>query len=161
MHQVQMFHISPISIHAAQEGCDLLPNKKAPTINFNPRSPRGLRLWSAPYACKLPDFNPRSPRGLRPTEIIMRRYLKNISIHAAQEGCDADELVRRMTPAFQSTQPKRAATKQQWSSACGQCLFQSTQPKRAATLKAAELYGKTIDFNPRSPRGLRPFCIVT
>ena len=56
-----------ISIHAAQEGCDVLQIwYPLGVFNFNPRSPRGLRLKSR----KCPHFvhfyfNPRSPRGLR------------------------------------------------------------------------------------------------
>ena len=55
-----------ISIHAAQEGCDPpVPPCPPFLINFNPRSPRGLRprpITNAPGKCY---FNPRSPRGLR------------------------------------------------------------------------------------------------
>ena len=60
-------------------------------------------------------------------------YSYEISIHAAQEGCDNRTQARKCKSLlFQSTQPKRAAT----------CFhkpisvsskFQSTQPKRAAT----------------------------
>ena len=57
-----------ISIHAAQEGCD---NKHCQS---NPR----IRL----------DFNPRSPRGLRLKIQFIAEHTNCISIHAAQEGCD-------------------------------------------------------------------------
>ena len=101
-----------ISIHAAQEGCDS-KNEMAITsgCDFNPRSPRGLRLIvivakakiylfqstqpkrAATYTgnsceCRLIDFNPRSPRGLRRTTGAASAISVAISIHAAQEGCD-------------------------------------------------------------------------
>ena len=84
---------------------------------------------------------------------------------------------------FQSTQPKRAATIPRVPLKSWQYLFQSTQPKRAATVKfAAKSVEPTIsihaaqegcdclllpraviamDFNPRSPRGLRQKSNVT
>ena len=57
----------PISIHAAQEGCD------------------GKCLKTCPL---LKDFNPRSPRGLRLERLAIGGARYTISIHAAQEGCD-------------------------------------------------------------------------
>ena len=66
--QGQIFHQSNlISIHAAQEGCDKgLTVQDGAEVNFNPRSPRGLRLGN----------------------LKILWGLLNISIHAAQEGCD-------------------------------------------------------------------------
>ena len=59
--------VRDISIHAAQEGCD----------------------W-AELCCRYGagNFNPRSPRGLRLHAFAMLGKLVQISIHAAQEGCD-------------------------------------------------------------------------
>ena len=110
----------------------------APTVYFNPRSPRGLRqhinqckhkvraisIHAAQEGCdKIKwraretriHFNPRSPRGLR-LGLITGIY-KNIriSIHAAQEGCD---------------------------------------PAKRRNTKGVKY------FNPRSPRGLRPVHTV-
>ena len=81
-------------------------------MNFNPRSPRGLRLSKPNLNHWRDDFNPRSPRGLRPAGSFdkmlpiefqstqpkraatrMRWFfasVRSISIHAAQEGCDLD-----------------------------------------------------------------------
>ena len=78
-----------ISIHAAQEGCDsCIISAKVVKIDFNPRSPRGLRRTRSDFSSIKPYFNPRSPRGLRPLQPTGRKPLK----------------------LFQSTQPKRAAT---------------------------------------------------
>ena len=124
--------------------------------HFNPRSPRGLRPSAGNGAfASLSDFNPRSPRGLR--RILRRKQQngKSISIHAAQEGCDYAAAALDRDFQFQSTQPKRAATRALLAAICSfryfnprsprglrlnlfgdnqfTNLFQSTQPKRAAT----------------------------
>ena len=79
-----------ISIHAAQEGCDIKRcDSPSPLSNFNPRSPRGLRRVVVHAVQEFGnDFNPRSPRGLRPLVLLYGRSRLCISIHAAQEGCD-------------------------------------------------------------------------
>ena len=90
-----------ISIHAAQEGCDNGRrsheknsndfNPRSPrglrlmvrylelqaAINFNPRSPRGLRRYIYSNGCFLFDFNPRSPRGLRQMFVNFIRRASN------------------------------------------------------------------------------------
>ena len=82
--------VEKISIHAAQEGCDI--NRLASILY------QDISIHAAQEGCDrevkeigpLPeDFNPRSPRGLRQ--------------QAAKGGNAGNQ--------FQSTQPKRAATK--------------------------------------------------
>ena len=101
-----------ISIHAAQEGCDsrlmyrknsskfqsTQPKRAATchvdcynniTCHFNPRSPRGLRLFMRGPRLIQTAFQSTQPKraatkrvpGWAATEVT-------ISIHAAQEGCD-------------------------------------------------------------------------
>ena len=41
------------------------------------------------------DFNPRSPRGLRQDSLPVDLGDSDISIHAAQEGCDAERRNKR------------------------------------------------------------------
>ena len=100
-----------------------------------------------------------------------------ISIHAAQEGCDCTSLATKRSWCyfnprsprglrhlsslaliilllFQSTQPKRAATRL-FLRVPLISIFQSTQPKRAATLASFTASRTLRHFNPRSPRGLR------
>ena len=57
--------------------------------HFNPRSPRGLRQISLNIFIGIKNFNPRSPRGLRLFSAMVLICLIDISIHAAQEGCDS------------------------------------------------------------------------
>ena len=106
----------PISIHALREESDCLgyalPKSQG---NFNPRSPRGERLWlrllskqlkrfqstlSARRATRklmcliktILYFNPRSPRGERPRLVVLLRSSIIISIHALREESDASLL---------------------------------------------------------------------
>ena len=80
------------------------------------------------------DFNPRTPRGVRPLASRLDSAGCVISIHAPREGCDAKDyqgMVELME--FQSTHPARGAT--------------STIHSTAAMI---------ANFNPRTPRGVRP-----
>ena len=127
-----------------------------PLVNFNPRTPRGVRRR---YVCSGLDpmgisihapregcdsygsigvsswvnFNPRTPRGVRhiPARPVIEPAI--ISIHAPREGCDwaLSGEGACITP-FQSTHPARGAT----FSNCIQLesfVFQSTHPARGAT----------------------------
>ena len=63
-------------------------------LNFNPRTPRGVRL--RPSASTLPrkaNFNPRTPRGVRQFLALELQIRLIISIHAPREGCDGDMLL--------------------------------------------------------------------
>ena len=124
-----------ISIHAAQEGCDVEYLLGEDENDY---------------------FNPRSPRGLRLTASTKDRLVELISIHAAQEGCDNNRqrlpfhrchfnprsprglrqrnfFVIKRKKRFKSTQPEWAATMRFTALAPTGSRFQSTQPKRAAT----------------------------
>ena len=122
-----------ISIHAAQKGCDIFFFKGINLFkNFNPRSPRGLRLpWGPCMPCG-PYFNPRSPRGLRRLTIRVNTLNHIISIHAAQEGCD------------------RFNKKEYY--ACRN--FNPRSPRGLRRKPNADALAACY-FNPRSPRGLR------
>ena len=168
-----------ISIHAAQEGCDLPVFQKVLSRRyFNPRSPRGLRppppycynelrkisIHAAQEGCDAGSFisynktnisihaaqegcDRKGHGGSRAPDISIHAAQEGcdrrkealeiaikISIHAAQEGCDQGPHIFIIIYAgFQSTQPKRAATRSADCIKTKQTLFQSTQPKRAAT----------------------------
>ena len=102
-----------ISIHAPREGCDgTPPGSSSGRSDFNPRTPRGVRLIDglellaqgsisihAPReGCDPPQaegrcprcryFNPRTPRGVRLSGISSSWIPCQISIHAPREGCD-------------------------------------------------------------------------
>ena len=100
-----------ISIHAAHAGCDFQCQiRYRRKVNFNPRSPCGLRLFLLCSSVNFLYFNPRSPCGLRlklsmvivPSSLfqstqpmraatsleVSTSYATKISIHAAHAGCD-------------------------------------------------------------------------
>ena len=83
---------------------------------------------------RLPSsFNSRSPNGLRQAGVALMSGRDEVSIHAAQMGCDLKyDHNENCKPVFQFTQPKWAAT------------------------EAVFLYfALTSGFNSRSPNGLR------
>ena len=149
---------SQISIHAPREGCDFL-----------------LVLRRIDHK----DFNPRTPRGVRPVQFICVILIHNISIHAPREGCDECVFVGITGDRlFQSTHPARGATLEKYAllghshisihaprEGCdvrsgtvrpwGR-LFQSTHPARGATWARMRNRPPWANFNPRTPRGVRP-----
>ena len=83
-------HSTVISIHAPHAGCDAdtdAPKIKA--INFNPRTPCGVRRRPAPISTARPTFQSTHPmRGA--TENHGRdQAVQAISIHAPHAGCDS------------------------------------------------------------------------
>ena len=101
-------------------------------------------------------FNPRSPGGERPVLPAVVDNDRLVSIHAPQAGSD-DPGVRVGVEqwVFQSTLPRRGATK----GSAGFCLncgpFQSTLPRRGATVWTISDAAALACFNPRSPGGER------
>ena len=124
-----------ISIHAAQEGCDMLG---APAVMR-----RSISIHAAQEGCDSTvweifyqsyDFNPRSPRGLRLALNKAHVSDAKISIHAAQEGCDNAFLNQQFTSSISIHAAQEGCD----------------QIKNPQGLK------ENPYFNPRSPRGLRP-----
>ena len=78
-----------ISTHAPLTGCDLPANRYIrPYLDFNPRTPHGVRRRSdtvRPVRC---NFNPRTPHGVRLAKARFPGPLLVISIHAPLTGCD-------------------------------------------------------------------------
>ena len=93
--------------------------------------------WAATYSRAVhikerTDFNPRSPSGLR-LHVDLNNFYASV---------------------FQSTQPEWAATPVPFLNRYSRS-FQSTQPEWAATFRSHKLVGSVLNFNPRSPSGLR------
>ena len=108
--------------------------KRGQNVDFNPRTPCGVRRQSR---CK-PDSRTRfqSTHPLRGATRYRRCYddCHAISIHAPLAGCDRvlRGMERRDGRTFQSTHPLRGATMSN-SSPDNRSLFQSTHPLRGAT----------------------------
>jgi len=123
-----------ISIHAPHAGCD----------------PWSGRLYQARW-----HFNPRTPCGVRPVAPAVDNVLNLISIHAPHAGCDSSSCwILSIEALFQSTHPMRGAT----------VIIQSYGKKRIISIHAphagcdlltARRPYPEIDFNPRTPCGVR------
>ncbi len=102
-----------ISIHAPLAGCDTSEGGQFYNgMDFNPRTPCGVRRRPARRCSDRRNFNPRTPCGVR------------LSFSSTPS----------MRAQFQSTHPLRGATTRRPSSA-RRCGFQSTHPLRGATAK--------------------------
>ena len=147
-----------ISIHAAQEGCDL-DKRKSSTVAFyfNPRSPRGLRPKPVSVCHQgYSHFNPRSPRGLR---LADRRkcFRTNQDFNPrSPRGLRQFNSSPRSVPLpFQSTQPKRAATSETQGNGMGGFYISIHAAQEGCDYHLSSTPTLAIYFNPRSPRGLR------
>ena len=131
---VSGYRLSLISIHAPLAGCDRSRQKTLRFgLDFNPRTPRGVRQDFKTCLAEYINFNPRTPRGVR---------------HVVLETSNGVYL-------FQSTHPSRGAT-------CGGCLrrppprFISIHaPLAGCDRVLPEFREKKHDFNPRTPCGVR------
>ena len=125
-------------------------------MGFNSRSPSGLRLGAALIIGPIIwGFNSRSPSGLRRGRQQWRHLQLDVSIHAAQAGCDKSSAASsRSTTTFQFTQPKRAATRKSLFCLSEIGGFNSRSPSGLRHSPTTERSG-TSSFNSRSPSGLR------
>ena len=80
------------------------------------------------------DFNPRTPRGVRHYRQHTLDHQQGISIHAPREGCDAVKFGHMDIPIKISIHAPREG--------CDYC--------------PALVMIQVSDFNPRTPRGVRP-----
>ena len=63
-----------ISIHAPLTGCDQIIKDSTPErMNFNPRTPDGVRLGKGLSGCVHEYFNPRTPDGVR--QMVKKRLV--------------------------------------------------------------------------------------
>ena len=106
--------------------------------DFNPRAPRGARLDLRMPTTRAHNFNPRAPRGARHVAVSGLFMVCPISIHVPREGHDPGLYL------------ENASVKE----------FQSTCPARGTTYRVLNRDSLARNFNPRAPRGARPFSGV-
>ena len=147
---------SVISIHAPREGCDGFGTGDVSGWRyFNPRTPRGVRLEIPTRAIVVSDFNPRTPRGVRRGHVAHLRLDTVISIHAPREGCDMLDEKDLQAIAISIHAPREGCDYRRYSDGRFAPRFQSTHPARGATWKCFFPCSQFINFNPRTPRGVR------
>ena len=171
-----------ISIHALREEGDPTPPRKSLVVSyFNPRPPRGGRLadskhykrsaefQSTPSARratffvviaveKTADFNPRPPRGGRLVlGAVHAAATGRISIHALREEGDSSSAL--YTPLqrveFQSTPSARRATAGHGAGQNGPNHFNPRPPRGGRPWWCHQCRRLHPNFNPRPPRGGR------
>ena len=150
-------YATSISIHAPLAGCDSLGLLFGCRINhFNPRTPCGVRRGMAQGArfCGR-HFNPRTPCGVRLRGL---RQLPGGADFNPRTPCGVRQkwaVERGKKEVFQSTHPLRGAT----------CSHPLMPVKRMisihAPLAGCDCGGRPpdrrgMDFNPRTPCGVRP-----
>ena len=129
-----------ISIHAPHAGCDLYVPKFCGVYEYiSIHAPHaGCDDFTFHIRHIFLHFNPRTPCGVRPLSSVFPLPRRAISIHAPHAGCDH--------AAFQS--PVKTFFR-----------FQSTHPMRGATSKRRYIMYRIINFNPRTPCGVRRRCL--
>ena len=129
------------SIHAPLAGCDarLWAQWLARSAFQSTHPLRGATRQVCATSHKMMDFNPRTPCGVRP-------QIRNSFISSA---------------VFQSTHPLRGATPPGRTARALWITFQSTHPLRGATDAEVMEYMIRLDFNPRTPCGVRLGQVVT
>ena len=123
-----------ISIHAPLAGCDEAGAEVPANAKISIHAPlAGCDDREAAERTGRDHFNPRTPCGVRHQ-------------HPQSRGA---------ARSFQSTHPLRGATR---STSCYSRLkkFQSTHPLRGATVRDGARHDQRVDFNPRTPCGVRP-----
>ena len=130
-----MDHYPPVlvSIHAPLAGCDprcLCPQPSS--FCFNPRTPRGVRLFSGRSFLPSRRFNPRTPRGVRRRGAGNEPQYRGVSIHAPLAGCDLSSRY----------------------AGCGG-LVSIHAPLAGCDDAPSKRTRCTRRFNPRTPRGVR------
>ena len=150
--------------------------------DFNPRTPCGVRLA---HIAALPSasiyFNPRTPCGVRLVLGLVLCILSRISIHAPLAGCDKRKRglmfhftnfnprtpcgVRRfifvlfilIKRRFQSTHPLRGATTENINNKGNHSISIHAPLAGCDNVRLSRLFA-CVNFNPRTPCGVRPPC---
>ena len=122
-----------ISIHAPLAGCDLQARQGLPAFrDFNPRTPCGVRLETRMRVSKPIKFQSTHPlRGATITRTPARRG-HGISIHAPLAGCDMERLTKRLDNGISIHAPLAGCDR-----------------------FGVDITPLSIDFNPRTPCGVR------
>ena len=101
-----------ISIHAPLAGCDLKTRQQMPeNINFNPRTPCGVRRFTRSRSRGAKRFQSTHPLRGATVPDGAAEPARRISIHAPLAGCDFHVCsLYYIVVEFQSTHPLRGAT---------------------------------------------------
>ena len=167
-----------ISIHAPLAGCDHPARYKTPcTANFNPRTPCGVRPMPFPGRLTNSRFQSTHPLRGATADCQLTEAFDGISIHAPLAGCDPSPFPQLNQILISIHAPLAGCDGGDARKWLTMAQFQSTHPLRGATFTVlsllryvcisihAPLAGcdpphmiqglRNIDFNPRTPCGVR------
>ncbi len=124
------------------------------TNDFNPRSPRGERLYMLTEGHSAPkDFNPRSPRGERPPCLHLIYHERRISIHAPRGGSDPPGNIYMCKIMISIHAPRGGSDLFVADDTGHREIFQSTLPAGGATRPSMILLNRSVKFQSTLPAG--------
>ena len=122
-----------ISIHAPHAGCDGADNQHAAAPWISIHAPHaGCDFSDCFKRFGDGDFNPRTPCGVRHGDLAHGLLSRKISIHAPHAGCDGRTTRVVIRP-----------------------VISIHAPHAGCDIPATTLQGYCLDFNPRTPCGVR------
>ena len=148
-----------ISIHAPREGCDRIlcwcsPGYCRPISIHAPREGCDSN-FAITLPPPLPDFNPRTPRGVRPVARTQRPG-PNIfqSTHPAR-GATVGRLLRELVPVISIHAPREGCDQRRPLHPFGDADFNPRTPRGVRPTSLPPRCKRQNHFNPRTPRGVR------
>ena len=130
---MEIFLLSKISIHAPRVGCD--------PLSYNTGYiPKSISIHAPRVGCDFPDGT--------------MQYMFSISIHAPRVGCDILVRLLGLAHIFQSTHPVWGATNTHHMESLSS-FISIHAPRVGCDSKTTSNTRNNIDFNPRTPCGVR------
>ena len=121
--------------------------------DFNPRPPRGGRLYMLLQSCTRYGFQSTPPaRGATPRPDRCIRPAQYFNPRPPRGGRRPPCLTPTMTPTFQSTPPARGATRPSTTLILRTYQFQSTPPARGATRNSIHRNNTQATISIHAPR---------
>ena len=150
--------VTSISIHAPRMGCDLERNVLGARIfRFQSTHPVwGATLTNSETACQSVNFNPRTPYGVRLEIVTVLRCKKLFqSTHPVWGATTGGQYPITIDPQFQSTHPVWGATDTDTDSGTDS-VISIHAPRMGCDAGRTRTKTEQTNFNPRTPYGVRP-----
>ena len=148
-----------ISIHAPRAGCDQdSRNCTSLLLNFNPRTPCGVRLalgLGGPFSAKISIHAPRAGCDFNALTAFCG---VTISIHAPRAGCDTGAPWQSREPGDISIHAPRAGCDRRALTQVETLSISIHVPRAGCDEKHMQSIARCANFNPRTPCGVR-LCI--
>ena len=148
-----------ISIHAPREGCDGITAvyEELEQVFQSTHPARGAtRRAIIRRARNLLYFNPRTPRGVRLLPWCVTARRSSISIHAPREGCDTGRWARFGYFAISIHAPREGCDQVVEYVLPGVGDISIHAPREGCDPMLLSRWRFPMNFNPRTPRGVRP-----